>query len=435
MTNRSLLEGGFRYLNMGPGEKTSPPPGHSVSRRDAIGLKRSLGFWLVAFYGLGTIVGAGIYVLVGSVAAASGMAAPLAFLLAGVLAALTGLAYAELASRLPEAAGAVAYVHHAFRSSTLAHIVAVLVAVVALMAGASIARGSSGYVRTFFDIPDWLPAAAMVILFTGIACARLKIGGMLAAGVGALEIIVLIAAAATGLDSLGTLPLRVGEIVPRGESAWLGLAQGAFLAFFAYIGFENLSSLGEETKNADRTLPRAIVFAIGLATLIYCLVALVAVLTVPMDRLAGSTAPLCLLLERREISCGHGFALLALAALSNGVFAEIILVSRLVYGMARRELLPAVLGKVSAAGVPLRATLLVGLLTLVLVVTLPFSALAGVTSAITLVIFSFVNAALIRLKMRDRRNGSVSPRFQIPVIIPVMGCALSLVLLALSLVG
>jgi basic amino acid/polyamine antiporter, APA family len=411
---------------------TAGAPGGRETR-NASGLKRSLGFWLLSFYGLGTIVGAGIFVLVGSVAAAAGMSAPLAFLVAGVIAALTGLAYAELGSRLPEAAGAVAYVHHAFRSATLAHVVAALVALVALVAGASIARGSSGYMRAFIDVPDWLPAAVIVVIFTGIACARVKIGAMVAAGIGAIEIVALLGATALGLDALGSLPSRLGEILPQGGPVWLGLFQGAFLAFFAYIGFENLSSLGEETRNAERVLPRAIVFAIALAALIYCIVALVAVLALPLDRLSGSTAPLCLLIERRGMSCGQGFAVLALVALSNGVFAEIILGSRLAYGMARRGLLPASLGKVNASGVPLRATLLTGLIVLLLVVTLPFSALAGVTSAITLTIFSFVNAALIRLKLRDRKSPSAPPRFRVPIVVPGLGLGLSLALLTLSL--
>jgi len=391
--------------------KSSPPA-----------LRRTLGFWLLLFYGIGIIVGAGIYVLVGAVAAQAGMATPLAFIVAGVLAALTGLSYAELVTRLPEASGAVAYVHAAARHPALAWVVGLAVVLVALTSGASIARGSAGYIQRFIDVPDWLPGAVLVILFTFIACLRVELGALLAALFGALEVGGLVFAMALGIDALGAAPARAGELVPHGGAEWRGLAAGAFLAFFAFMGFETLANMAEETRDVTRTLPRAIVAAIAVAAVLYGLVALIAVLAVPLDTLAGSTAPLCLLLDRAGVPCGRGFAAVALVALSNGIIVELMLVARLVYGMAKRGLVPGWLGAVNArTRVPARATLLGGGVMLLLVVAFPFEALAGATSAITLAIFAAVNLSLAVLKLRDRRQGAARPPVDVPMAVPIAG--------------
>jgi amino acid transporter len=394
----------------------------SASPEKPLALRRTLGFWVLFFYGIGIIVGAGIYVLVGAVAAKAGMSAPLAFLVAGVLAALTGLSYAELVTRMPEASGAVAYVHAAARHPALAWIVGLAVLLIAIASGASIARGSHGYVQRFLDVPDWLPGAALVCVFTGIACLRVEMGARLAALFGALELGGLFFAMAMGADALGDAPGRAGELVPHGLAAWQGLAAGAFLAFFAFMGFESLANMAEEARDVARTLPRAIVAAIGAAAALYGLVALIAVLAVPLATLAGSTAPLCLLLDRAGIPCGRGFAAVALIALSNGIIVELMLVGRILYGMARRRLVPGWFGAVNAKSrVPVRATLAGGAAMLLLVVAIPFEALAGATSALTLAVFCAVNVSLAVLKWRDRAAGAKRPPVRVPMAVPVLG--------------
>jgi amino acid transporter len=395
-----------------------------------LALRRTLGFWLLFFYGIGIIVGAGIYVLVGAVAGKAGMAAPLAFVLAGALAALTGLSYAELVTRLPEASGAVAYVHAAARHPALAWIVGFAVLFVAIASGASIARGSAGYIQRFLDVPDWLPGAVLVVIFTGVACLRVELGARLAALFGAIEVGGLLFAMALGVDALGDAPARAGELVPQGLAAWQGMAAGAFLAFFAFIGFETLANMAEETRDVAKTLPRAIVAAIAAASLLYGLLALIAVLAVPLDTLAKSTAPLCLLLDRAEIPCGRGFAVVALIALSNGVIVELMLMARLLYGMAKRGLVPGWFGRVNAQSrAPVRATLAGGAAMLLLVVAFPFEKLAGLTSALTLAIFAAVNVSLAVLKWRDRQARAPNPPIRVPLAVPVLGAIACVALL------
>jgi basic amino acid/polyamine antiporter, APA family len=378
-----------------------PGAGHG-----APALRRSLGPFVLTVYGLGLIVGAGIYVLVGTLAGAAGMLSPLAFAAAAAVAALTGISYAALAVRQPEAAGAVAYVHHAFGSDALARAVMLLSIAVALVAGASIARGSAGYVQRFLDVPDWLPGVVLVAAFTGLACFSIRVGATVAALAGLIEIGGLLFAAGAASGALAEAPQRLAELAPADGAGFLALAKGAFLAFFAYLGFEAIANMSEEARDPARTLPRAILGALALAALLYGFVALVAVLAVPPQRLAASAAPLCLLVERGGLNCGASFAAIALIALSNGIFAEIVLVARLIYGSARRGLLHRLFAHVGRrSAVPVRATLATGAIMAAAVATLPFATLAGLTSALTLAIFVLVNLALWRVRRRDRAAG------------------------------
>lgn len=397
-------------------------------------LRRSLGAPVLTVYGLGLIVGAGIYVLVGTLAGTAGMLSPLAFVLAAAIAGVTGLSYAALAVRHPEAAGAVAYVHHAFGSDALARAVMLLSLAVALVAGASIARGSAGYVQRFLDVPDWLPGVALVTLFTALACFSIRVGALVAAIAGLVEIGGLVFAAGAASGALADAPARAAELVPADGAGLAALAKGAFLAFFAYLGFEAIANMGEEARDPARTLPRAILGALAMAAVLYGVIALVAVLAVPPATLAASGAPLCLLVEKGGVPCGAGFAAVALIALSNGIFAEIVLVARLLYGSARRGLMPGVFATVGRrSAVPVRATLATGAAMAVAVATLPFATLAGLTSALTLVIFAAVNLALFAVRRRDRRAGRrVSG---LGLALPLLGAATCLGLVAASLVG
>lgn len=274
-------------------------------------LRRTLGFWLLLFYGIGIIVGAGIYVLVGTVAAKSGMTSPLAFVAAGLLAALTGLAYAELVTRLPEASGAVAYVHAAARHRATAWLVGLAVLLIAVTSGASIARGSAGYVQRFIDVPAWVPGAVFVAAFTAIACLRVELGARIAAICSAVEVIGLVIAIAAGADALGTLPARAGELVPADARAWGLLAEGAFIAFFAFIGFESLVNMAEEANDPRRTVFYSIVGAVLVSTLLYIVVAAALVFAG-----RGGQSPLIDLFQGPHATL---FAAVGALAIANGV--------------------------------------------------------------------------------------------------------------------
>lgn len=403
-----------------------------MNRPDAPTLKRTLGLTSLTLYGLGTIIGAGIYVLVGAVAARAGMAAPLSFLAAGVLATFTGLSYAELGQRLPEAAGAAAYAREGFKSAWMGRLTGFATLLVALVAAASVARGGAGYLLEIIDIPLPVASGAVILAFTFLAAWGVKESVFVAAAMTVIETVGLVIVIAVGGDALGDLPARLPEMWPHtawnGQDAWSGVMAGAFLAFFAFAGFENIVNMAEETHNVEHTLPRAVVLSIAVSALLYMLVVTIAVLVATPGTLAESAAPLC-----EVVACGEGaamamFAPIALIATLNGVLIEIVLMARVAYGMARRGWLPQALAHVHVGRrTPLTATLLVGGTVFALTTAVEFEPLARLTSAMLLLIFLVVNISLIQLK---RHQPDATLTLRIPLWVPVLGATSSVLLLA-----
>lgn len=213
---------------------------------------------------------------------------------------------------------------------------------------------------------------------------------------------------------------RIGAVVPTADPAvWAGIAGGAFLAFFAFIGFENLANMAEEARAPERSLPRAVLISLGVSTLLYAAVTVVTVLAAPRDELAASPAPLLLVAHRAAWFSSDIFAAIALVAVANGVLIELVMLARLLYGMAHRGWLPQGLGVVHPGfRTPVRATICGGATVFVLAVTLPFLSLVTVTSTITLVVFALVNAALWRLhRLMPRVEGFRVPRLVPPVAV------------------
>lgn len=407
-----------------PRDPIANPPPHGAQPA----LRRRLGLFLLSCYGAGTIIGAGIYVLVGTVIAEAGGAAPLAFLLAGALAALTGLSYAELSARFPEAAGAAAYVAQGLGSPRLAQAVGAAAALVAIVAAASIARGSAGYLAHFLPLPAWLLAAAVAVLFTAIACLDVRESVGLAAVVTLIEVAGLVLVIAAGAHHLDALPARAASLLPAGAAGWAGLAAGTFLAFFAYAGFETIVNMAEETRQPARTMPRAILISLALAGMLYIAVVVIVLLTLPPDRLVSGDAPLALVVADSDWFPSRVLSAIAVIATTNGVLIEILMVSRLLYGMARRGWAPGFLGAVARrTGTPVRATLAAGAAAALMAASAPIETLASATSALFLLVFGFVNLSLWRLHRRTDHAGHTG--FRAPRWVPPLGCVLSFALI------
>jgi basic amino acid/polyamine antiporter, APA family len=386
-------------------------------------LRRVLTLWPLIFYGLEVIVGAGIYVAIGAVLERAGAAAPLSFLIAGVAAAATGLCYAELAGRFPEAAGAVAYVRHGLGSDRLALAVGIVLTLSVAVAAASIARGAVHYIATVLPLPAAILIALQVVLFSGIAAFGVRTSVGLAAALGLAEIAGLIAATAAGF--LAAPEFHLDGIVPVSMAGWHAAIAGAFIAFFAFIGFETIANLAEEAKDPRRTVPRGIVGAVTAAILIYVVVTAAAVL-------ADSPAenPLLGLFTGWSLTV---FAVIAGVAVSNGVLVEIVTVARLLYGMARRGQLPAVLARVHPlTQTPVPATLAAGGIILAMALLVPFEHLLVVANAATLAVFAIVDLALWRVKLVDRHP---VPSMTVPLWLPPCAAAISLGLIGVEMLG
>jgi amino acid transporter len=388
----------------------------------AAGLRPVLSLWQVVFYGLGVIVGAGIYVAIGSVIARAGEAAPLSFLLAGGAAGLTGLCYAELAGRFPEAAGAVSYVRHGFGSDRLALATGIAVTVAVAVSAASIARGAANYLVLLVPLPTPLLVALLVVAFTLIAAWGVRESVGLAATIGAFEIAGLAAAAAVGFAIAPEYHLR--GMLPADAQAWQGTVAGAFIAFFAFIGFETLVNLAEETIAPERTLPRGIIGAIGASIVLYIVVVTAVVLA---D--TGTENPLLALFGGVSATL---FAVVATVSIANGVLVQIVMLARLFYGMAARGQLPDVLARVHPyTETPIPATIAAGGIVLAAVLLLPFERLLALSNAVTLAVFVLVDLALGRV---HRRGPAPPGRWIAPAWAPPLGAAVSLLLMLAEIV-
>jgi amino acid transporter len=404
--------------------------GDENARPDEPRLKRSLGLTLAVLYGLGVTIGAGIYVLIAPAAARAGMHAPFSFVLAALVMAPSAASFAELGSRLPRAAGEATYVRAGLKSDLLALIVGLLVVAAAVISAATVSRGSAGYIQVFLDLPFALIVIGVVLLMGSITAWGIVESVSFAGVMTVIEIAGLVMIAFVGAAHVPDLAARLPEAFEglSGAAAWSGILGAVLLAFFAFTGFEGLANIAEEVKEPARTLPRAIFLTLGLVTLLYVVVVWIALIAVPHDELAASKAPLSLVFERATGAPPTVITAISIVATINGIVVFMVMGSRVLYGMAAQGLLPAWLGHVNArTRTPLEATALVVGLTLLLAVAFPIEGLAEATSRLTLVVFAFVNAALIKLKLD--RVPAPPGAFIVPAWVPVAGLVFSLALL------
>lgn len=387
----------------------SSPGGQDSSQATGPTLSRDLGLFEVVVYGVGLILGAGIYAILGEATAVAGEAVPIAFLLAAIVATFTGLSYAELASRYPKGEGDYVYVREAIGSKRLAELAAGLRIFVGVVSAAAVALAFAGYLAMFANtsrvfVAVTLVVAASVVNFWGIeASARLNFV-FTGAEVAGLAIIIWV-----GGGAVGTIPPIE---IPFGST---GVLQGTFLVFFAYLGFGSMVNVAEETRNPTWTIPRAILIALGVTTVLYVLVAASAVAVVDWQTLGASASPLALVAET-----GGGRALgslvgaIALASTANTVLIVLVSTSRLVYGVSKTEYrsFPTLFSRVHRSRrTPYLAVALVGALTVPFVLIGDLGAVAGLANAALLLAFVLVNYALLKLRYDapQKRAGFTSP--------------------------
>lgn len=385
------------------------------------GLRRKLGLGLLTAYGVGVMVGAGIYVLVGVVIGQAGVWAPLAFLLAGLVALPSALSYAELATRMPEAAGEAAFIERGFNSRTLALVAGLAIAAAGVISGAAVLRGGVGYLAALVPWPEPLLILGLGLILTLIALKGVLESLVFAALFTVIEICGLLAVTAAGFTAT-----PVAEWVSPAAPNWAGIAAATSLCFFAFIGFEDLENMSKEVRDPSRTMPRGILLALATTAVLYTLVSLAAVRAVPHDQIAATERPLALVWETGTGKSAAFLEMIAVAAAVNGVLAQIVMAARVLFGLGRRASWLAVFTETHAKrGTPTRATLLVGAGVIGAALMLPVLALAEVTSAVLLLVFLFVNVALILIK----RQTPDAP-FRVPVVIPWIGLVAALAALA-----
>ncbi len=390
-------------------------------------LARRLGFFALIVYGIGDILGAGIYALVGKVVGIAGAGAWATFLIAALAAILTGLSYAELTARFPVAGGAAAFVRRAFPGKLIATLIGVFVLGTGMGSAATVTTAFSGYLQQLIPFPEWpaqvlLVAAMSFLSFWGIQESS-RVNFVLTA----VELTGLLAVIVLGAWMLNPGSTQSFLSAARADFQWSAILGGVTVAFYAYIGFEDLSNLAEEAKHPARDLPRAILIAISVSTVIYILVTLALLLHVPKAEIAASKTPLLLVFEKAGLGVVvNYFALIAILAITNTGLINLIMASRLMYGMAQEELLPKALASVHAGRrTPWLGVLVAGGAVLHLVFTGSLKVLAQTTSFLILVVFLLVHLSLLKLRWQKHPHDGM----QFHSVIPALGILLCGVLL------
>ncbi len=388
-------------------------------------LHRSIGPFQMALYGLGSMLGSGVYGLIGQAAGQVGNAVWLAFLVALVAALLTAFTYASLGSRYPRAGGAAYVAERAYRSPLIGFVVGLAVACSSLTSVATQSRvfavnlasltGGSGQTVVFLALGFLLLLTGLVLrgiresMWVNVLCTCIEAGGLLLV-------------VAVGISYWGSVDLL--ETPPPGEGAsdvmMLLVLQGAVLTFFSFLGFEDTLNVAEECRDPQRTVPIGLIAAMAMAAVIYVAVAITAVSVLPWRELAAAPGPLTAVMEKAAPWLPPiVYASITLFAVGNTALVNYVTASRLAYGMAHQGLLPSWLGRVHAS----RRTPHLAILAMFVIVT-PLALigtigqLAAATVLLLLLVFALLNGALVLLKNRE---GEPRGRFEIPLILPVLG--------------
>jgi amino acid transporter len=347
---------------------------------------------------------------------------------------ITAASFAELGTRMPVAASEAAYVQAAFHRKWLSGAAGLLVVAAATISGATISVGSAGYLAVFIPLQASWIITAVVLAMGAVACLSAVQSISVAGLMTVVEIGGLLLIVAAGLLGDGPLISRLAELWPTTAdlTAWTGIAQTTLLAVFAFIGFEHLVNISEEMKNPRHTLPWALFITLGVTALLYALVVWIAVTAVPPVELARSSAPLALVFQRLTGLPLHALSAIAIIATVNGIIVHMIMIGRVLYGLADQDNLPTFLAKVdSKSGTPVIATLFGVAAILILALGVPLAGLAERTSRLTLAIFAFVNLALIRIKAAE--STPPSDVFLVPIWVPVVGLVTSTSLVLVDL--
>jgi basic amino acid/polyamine antiporter, APA family len=404
----------------------------NVNVQETDSLKRVFGLPTLVIYGVGDILGAGIYAVIGKIAGLSGTLVWASFLTAMTVAAFTALSYAELGSRFPQSGGVACFVHRAFRTPWLSVLVGWLMFCTCLVSMATLSKAFAGYLNAFAPaIPTWLIILGLFFVlafvnFRGmkessalnIVCTFIEISGL----------VIVILVAILFLNGGGVA--NATDVPNEPAVAWTAVIQGAALAFYAFIGFEDIVNVAEEVKNPERNVPRAILMALAIAGVVYVIVSWLALQVLNPSELSISEAPLLDVVRRAQPSFPQViFSIIALFAVLNTTLLNFVTASRLLFGMSREGLLPAWLGKLHRRrATPYRTFLVILPVAIFLALSGTLEFLAGTTATLILAMFCLVNLSLLLIKRREPETNG----FQVSSVIPAIALLFDLILIAFA---
>ena len=405
-------------------------------------LKRTIGGGQLLLYGLGSMLGTGIYGLIGKAAGTMGGAVWMAFGVAMVAALLTGISYASIASRYPRAGGAAYATQRAYRAPWLSYLVGLTVLCSGLASIATQAKVVAENVNTLLrlDLEVSVFSNPAEILGIGIVF-LLLISGVVYRGittsvwvntaftiVSALGLFFVIAIGLRFWGSADLFEVPASSANPVGDITMGLLMQGSILTFFSFLGFEDMLNVAEEVERPERNMPIGIIGAMLAASVIYMAVSVTAVSVVPWSELTAAPGPLMLVVERAAPWFpAVAFTFITIAAVSNTALVNYIMGSRLLYGMAQQGLVPAPFCSIHRRRrTPHVAIAVILLIVIAMQFVGDIGQLASATVLLLLVVFVVVNGALIVLKLRE---GNLPGCFNAPIFVPALGVLICLAMI------
>ncbi len=395
-------------------------------------LKRSVGLTGLIFYGVGTMVGGGIYALLGKVAGEAGIFTPWSMLVAGLMALFSALTFAELSARLPYSSGPAKYISEAFRSKKPGVIFGWLVIATGVVSAATLTVAMSGFFLDLIHLPTGLGKLIVACLLFTLASWGINQSVSTVAIITTIEVVGLLLVVIVNGDALMTANFEAKNYLPGLESTvWAGIIAGSFIAFYAFIGFEDMVTLAEEVKSSETTVPRAIIVSLLITLFLYILIALVAVLTSNLQEFTSSNTPMAHLVRNSNWLSPQVLVLISVLAGFNGALVQVIMASRVLFGMGQAAQAPALFAQVNKkTQTPVLASFLVAVVVFVLALLIDLTTLAKITSAIILIVFAGMNLSLLKIKrFRLDYHG-----FSVPYFVPVIGLILSLGSLLFALI-
>jgi APA family basic amino acid/polyamine antiporter len=300
-----------------------------------------------------------------------------------------------------------------------------------VISAAAVAIGAASYLSELTQTPPEVLIAIIIGVVGLVALWGIAQSVAVAAIITVIEISGLLFVVGWGYFVADPNGVPLSDMMPTPSGPhWVGIGAASLLAFFAFVGFEDMANVAEEVKDPVRTMPKAILWTLALATILYVSTTSAVLYAVPIEKLAQSSAPLSLVFEMAPETVKNTFSLVAIVATLNGVLIQTIMASRVIYGLADRGHLPVVFAKVSErTQTPVVATLAVVLIIAMFALSLPITSLAEHTSQIVLFIFVLVNVALIRIKLMHQGEGGY---FRVPMVVPVLGVITSMLLFGTS---
>ena len=389
-------------------------------------LKRHMGLFHLTMYGVGLILGAGIYVLIGEAAGFAGDAVWIAFMLGSIVALFAGLSYAELSSIFPKAGAEYIFVKNAFKNNFFAFIIGWLTVITSMIMAATVALGFGGYFSEFLNIPIVISAIILIGILSVVNFIGIKETSWTNTVFTIIEAAGLILVIIIGFTISDPEPVNYFE----SPTGFTGVIIAFVLIFFAFIGFEDMANVAEEVRNPKKMIPRAIILSVMISGIIYVLVSLAVVRVINWEDLSLSAAPLAEVVKKGLGIQGHIiFSGIALFAITNTVLITLVAGARMIYGMGRDKSFPNILAKVhSKTKTPWVAIIAI------MTVSIGFSFIgdivivANITVFAVVITFGAINLSVIVLRYTEP---DIKREFRIPLnigkfpVLPMFGLVIS----------